>query len=426
MDTLKKYLEKKTSLALDFDAPVSPDLKYIVIIPCYNEDKLHLTLQSLKKADSPGKAVEVIIVINSSKSAPQEIVKQNSENYRLIKKWAEANNNEKIVFHPVYLENLNDKEAGAGLARKIGMDTGLKRFIQAGKEDGFLISLDADCSVQQNYFTAIEKATSDNEKLNAGILRFEHPLEGDEYKPAHYRAAGLYELFLRYYNLGLYYAGFPYPFHTIGSAFFVKALAYAKQGGMNKRKAGEDFYFLNKIFQLGNIREVNDTCVYPSPRPSDRVLFGTGPVVRKLSEDQTLVYKVYNPGYFMDLKTFFEQSLTEFFMADTDQFENLVHKLTPELQAFLTKINFKKELTRLNTNCSKESTFRKQFFHWFNGLKIIQFMHYVHPGEKDKVEITKAANTLLNYLGIPFQSNDAKDLLKKYREIERHEIQASV
>lgn len=426
MSILSKYLDKENSLPVNIETSPNPDLKYIVVIPCYHEDNLLTTLQSLKKAFLPEKPAEVIIVINASETTPKEILKKNVETYRVTKKWSESNNHERLSFYPVYIDNLKEKQAGAGLARKMGMDTALLRLKEAGRHDGYLISLDADCLVDSNYFTTIEEEVNNHKEINAGILRFEHPLEGTEYKPEHYRAAGLYELFLRFYNLGLFYSGFPYPFHTIGSAFFVRADAYAKQGGMNKRKAGEDFYFLNKIFQLGSIHKVNATCVYPSPRPSDRVLFGTGPVVQKLSEDPAPEYKVYNPKYFTDLKTFFEHSLTEFFKADADQFDNLIYKQTPELVEFLNRINYKKELTRLNANCARERTFRKQFFHWFNGLKIIQFMHFVHPGEEDKTEITEAAKLLLEYLGFDCQSNDALELLRKYREIERHEIQTSI
>ena len=90
-----------------------------------------------------------------------------------------------------------------------------------------------------------------------------------------------YELHLRYLNLFSRFTGFPYAYHTIGSCFGVRAETYASQGGMNKRKAGEDFYFLHKIIPLGEFREINNTCVIPSPRESDRVPFGTGAAIGK-------------------------------------------------------------------------------------------------------------------------------------------------
>ena len=81
-------------------------------------------------------------------------------------------------------------------------------------------------------------------------IYFEHPLHGP-LEPKVYEAIAAYELHLRYYVQALRYAAFPYAHHTIGSSMAVRADAYAKQGGMNKRQAGEDFYFLHKIIPLG-------------------------------------------------------------------------------------------------------------------------------------------------------------------------------
>ena len=75
------------------------------------------------------------------------------------------------------------------------------------------------------------------------------------------------------------FAGLPYSYHTIGSAFAVTAKAYARQGGMNRRKAGEDFYFINKLIKGENFGEITNTTVFPSPRTSNRVPFGTGKAI---------------------------------------------------------------------------------------------------------------------------------------------------
>ena len=62
-----------------------------------------------------------------------------------------------------------------------------------------------------------------------------------------------YELYLRYYRLALEYTGHPHAYHCIGSAFAVRTLDYVAQGGMNKRQAGEDFYFLQKLIATGRM-----------------------------------------------------------------------------------------------------------------------------------------------------------------------------
>ena len=102
------------------------------------------------------------------------------------------------------------------------------------------------------------------------------------FPPRTYHAIALYELHLRYYLHSVRSTGYPHAFHTVGSAFAVRADIYCQEGGMNRRQGGEDFYFIQKVAQRGSWSECNETCVYPSPRPSDRVPFGTGPAVARL------------------------------------------------------------------------------------------------------------------------------------------------
>jgi hypothetical protein len=130
---------------------------------------------------------------------------------------------------------------------------------------------DADCTCDPNYLAATENFFQSQPSAPGASIYFEHPLDGENREPI-----ALYELHLRYYVEALRYAGFPHAYHTIGSSMAARADPYFKQGGMNKRKAGEDFYFLHKIIPLGGFGEINDTRVIPSPRASHRVPFGTG------------------------------------------------------------------------------------------------------------------------------------------------------
>jgi hypothetical protein len=50
---------------------------------------------------------------------------------------------------------------------------------------------------------------------------------------------------------------------------------------MSRRQAGEDFYFIQKVAMQGRYGECRTTRVHPSPRPSDRVPFGTGPDIAR-------------------------------------------------------------------------------------------------------------------------------------------------
>lgn len=114
-----------------------------------------------------------------------------------------------------------------------------------------------------------------------------------------------YELYLRYYRLALEYTGHPHAYHCIGSAFAVRTLDYVAQGGMNKRQAGEDFYFLQKLIATGRYATLQSTQVYPSPRFSGRTPFGTGQAVRQIVQESGH-FRVYHPQAFRDLKCFFQ------------------------------------------------------------------------------------------------------------------------
>ena len=89
---------------------------------------------------------------------------------------------------------------------------------------------------------------------------------------------------------------FPYVFHTVGSAMAVKALPYVKAGGMNRKQAGEDFYFIQKLVPSGGYFNLNSTTVYPSPRISFR--FHSGPELQFPNSvlDQSSILLTYNPN----------------------------------------------------------------------------------------------------------------------------------
>ena len=99
-------------------------------------------------------------------------------------------------------------------------------------KDGVVVCLDADCTVEANYFVEIEKHFKCNIKTLGCSIKYAHPLEGNNYTQEHFEGFLNYELFLRYYNLALKYARAPYGFHTVGSSMAVKSSAYQKRSGI--------------------------------------------------------------------------------------------------------------------------------------------------------------------------------------------------
>src|SRR5688572_16087564 len=258
----------------------------IIVIPCFSEPALLACLHSLWRCERPTRAVEIIVVINSSESSPPEVLEQNRRTTAEAELWAREDCDRAFRIHFLHTPNLPRKHAGVGLARKIGMDEALHRFDQLNQLEAPIVCFDADSTCDPNFLTEIESHFSTHPKSPGCSIYFEHPVDLSETNVSSptqnstlktqnsiVEAITLYELHLRYYVQALRFAGFPHAFHTIGSSMAVRAEAYLRQGGMNKRQAGEDFYFLHKIIPLGNFGEVNTTRVVPSSRASDRVPF---------------------------------------------------------------------------------------------------------------------------------------------------------
>lgn len=411
---LNKQIDFKNKIA---DSP-NTDLGFIVVIPCFNEPDILITLESLKDALNTKRGVEVIVVINSALNTHQEIIDQNRRTYVEVKSWIEQNSDSSLSFFVLLEESLSDKFAGAGLARKLGMDQAVARFNSVNASNGVIISLDADSTIKRDYLTEMEQHFNKYPKTNAISSYFEHPLEGEEFDENIYHAISVYELYLRYYKSALGYSGFPYAFHTVGSCFAVSAKAYIKQGGMNRKQAGEDFYFLHKIFPLGECYELNTSCVYPSPRISERVPFGTGPMVKSIahSKDPFLTYAFQA---FLELKSFFQQ-IDCFYKIDMLELNDLLYQLPLPVVDFLSENEVHPALEEINKNSSGLKTFRKRFFNWFNAFMVLKYLNATTEKFYPKTDLLDEAEKLLMamYPGVKPDKN-YKSYLQVFRQFER-------
>lgn len=369
-----KYLQKQNIVSyLHF--PVQINVGIIIVIPCLDEPDIILTLNSLNNCDEPFCKVEVLIVINHSETADEAVKKSNLKTKLRIENWISDIKNEKINFFVIGPVELQKKWAGAGLARKKGMDEAVCRFNHVNKPDGIIVSLDADTLVERNYLIEIEKYFSKNLKHVGVTIAFRHETKG--LSPKHLEGIQLYEKYLFYYREALKYTGYPFAIFTIGSAFAVKAEAYVHRGGMNRRQAGEDFYFLQNLVHIGNVGEISSTNVYPSARLSNRVPFGTGPILQKWMNGEKDLSKTYNFNAFIDLKFFFDMK-TKLFHIEQTEYKNLLSVLPESVSDFLTYDNFWVGLEDLNKNCSTIESFQVRFFQKFNAFKILKYMNFVH------------------------------------------------
>jgi glycosyltransferase involved in cell wall biosynthesis len=367
-----------------------------VVIPCYNEPNLEATLQSLRECASPACGTLVIVVINSSENCSAGVVRQNRESFSRVQAFSQSHSNDKIHFMPLLCEELPRKHAGVGLARKIGMDLAVDYFLRTENPRGILVSLDADCIVSPNFLVGIFESFRRDEKLCCTIHNFYHRVENDD--PTIEAAVRQYETYLSYFENALRYTGFPYYYHTIGSAFAVTADAYVRVGGMGRQQGGEDFYFLQKIFQMGKTKELDDVMVYPMARFSDRVPFGTGPALQKIIAQKDGLMKVYDFEAFQSLRQFFDMK-DSFYGASQDRIIEMIRRLHPMLQEFLTENNFLLDIQDCNANAATLKSFQKRFFHHFNAFKIIKYLNFAHQNAFGLTSLTTALDKYSEAIG---------------------------
>ena len=179
---------------------------------------------------------------------------------------------------------------GVGLARKLGADLALALWARGALRGPWIHTTDADARLPAEHF---ERAVATPDAVAATVAPFRHVEGGDAEVD---RATARYELSLRYYVAGLRHAGSAYAFHTIGSLISARCSAYARARGFPQRAAGEDFYLLNKLAKLGEVRSLGGEPVRIQSRRSTRVPFGTGPAVEALLAGEALA--VYDPRVF--------------------------------------------------------------------------------------------------------------------------------
>lgn len=381
----QKYIKKHKT----YDKYVVPsDFNFgtVVVIPCFDELNLLTTLKSIQQCLPPKNPVSVLVVVNSCETTDESVVLQNRKTYDEVIAFAKKQNLPELSFHTLLCENLPRKHSGVGLARKIGMEWAIRGFLQSNNSDGVIVSLDADCTVSENYLFSIE-----NQFLtyspNCCILNFRHRVPENESSLRN--AIVQYEQYIWYFRDSLKAIDFPYYYHTIGSAFAVSADAYVRVGGIGRQQGGEDFYFLQKIFQLEKTVELMDTFVYPEARFSERIPFGTGPALEKILSSPDGILNVYSIEAFSALKNFFDLRV-EFYKQPNEIILKLISDLHISVQQFLAENNLLSAITDCNENSATVLTFQKRFFHHFNAFVIIKYMNFVHDKFFELTPIHKA------------------------------------
>jgi len=338
-----------------------------VIIPSYGEyDYLPKTLLSLEK-NNPEllKDTLVIVVVNHAKDADKLIKSDNEKTLQFL-------STTKYLFSLGIVDaatsglELPSEQAGVGLARKIGMDLSLPYLID---KRSLLFSTDADTTVESNYIETVVGYFNENQ-VGATVVGFQHSIIKNTALENSIRE---YEKFLITTARKIKETGSPYGYVSMGSTIVCTAEAYMAVGGMNRKKATEDFYFLQELAKYCGVHIIPDVLVYPSPRPMRRVYLGTGFRMIQAQKGLDIRSLYYSKHAFTLLQKWIALGSTAWKMSLIELLEKIGY-LNKELMKFLIKEGIMNIWENLQLSSPSQNHFVRQFHRWFDALKTIRFL----------------------------------------------------
>ncbi len=148
-----QYIQKQ-NLGLHYsEQHFLDDLNIAVVIPCHRESGIISVLENIERTDKPKSATHVIIIINHAVNHSDSVKEENKHTYDNLKEWIKRN---RRYSYEVFMSEIDDKKAGVGYARKLGMDHAVSLFNRVDNKNGVIVSLDADAFVSDNFLTEIE------------------------------------------------------------------------------------------------------------------------------------------------------------------------------------------------------------------------------------------------------------------------------
>jgi hypothetical protein len=414
---LRQYAEPGTAAAGEI--PAGDPWQQVVVIPVCNE-----STDILRPLPTGSGRSLMILVVNEAETAADRVSVANREfadqvHARFRMSWQSGEDSGLTLFHdPASSRDvlLADRfsnglklppKGGVGQARKIGADLAARLIQQQRVRSPWIHCTDADVRLPQRYFTCIEGlGGSPALKTAALVYPFRHRLaeiikdaDGpDSHQQRVMQVTRLYEYSLRYYVAGLGFAGSPYAFHTIGSTMAVNATHYAKVRGFPRRQAGEDFYLLNKLAKVGNIRQLcpESDCepIEIAARLSDRVPFGTGAATGKIMalENPAREFLLYHPALFGLLRLWLG-SLASFWQSRSGEISEILSQRcvsngvqalpahsAGDLQALINGLEdcgAADALEHAFRQSSDAAQFNRQMHTWFDAFRTLKLIHHL-------------------------------------------------
>jgi len=428
-EEVSNYISKRAFKHWNLEWEEVREIELVVVIPaiCEFENIKNLLSSLIKQSQTVLQKTVVMFVVNNSISSELKVKDDNKRSIKFLRALITKNSTDKlskeIIESGIRIglidaasegKELDDKKAGVGLVRKIGMDKAIQVFDFSKASKKIIVSVDADCIVEDNYLSEIQNYFERN-NASVALINFEHTLPDEEIKKISILS---YEIFLRHYVAGLLFAYSPFGFHTIGSIIICDHEAYIQVGGMNTKKAAEDFYFLQKLAKHYEVNRITSTLVKPSARESWRVPFGTGRSMTDFLSNKKKIF-VFDPMVYVILKDWLQIFNSDLLM-DPDLILDESKIIHPELHNFLSGREFKEDWNKIleNTKTSRQLDYQRK--NWFDAFKTLKLTHHLRDTAFPMMDINTGVEKLFNLTQHSFkfelrsESNIQFQTLKNY------------
>ena len=394
-----KYLDYYADCSLfnlDFFAN-DETFEYVLVIPAYREGQSFIA--NLQRFSEAQKESALIIVVVNAPDNQEDARRENGNLLDLLKESGEviasAGQSHLVKIGGICLLILGPMilpyREGVGRARKIGCDAALTLMRKGIINTPLLYSTDADAQLPADYFASGRRALLAHPNSSCLIFPFVH---GRPHDVKERRAIKLYELRLRQYVAGLNYASSPYAFHTIGSTLALNAISYAHVRGFPKRSAGEDFYILNKLAKVGEVKHLAGDKIRLSARLSTRVPFGTGPALIQILENENARI-FYHPQIFIHLRGFLVDYVAK--IAGARAIGDVSYDKELCERTFRSFRGVDQLLENLRTRCVINDRIRA-FHNWFDAFRTLKFIHFLREAKFPMCSFEEVCESRLNPL----------------------------
>jgi hypothetical protein len=442
--TIAKYLSRHAEPETGAAESLEGSFGHVIVVPAYGESRsLFETLGSVP--EGPAGETLIVVVLNAREDSPPAVHAANADVRDRLRAAAAAPPRE-IGGSPVITElrmprgrlvvidralpgsHLPGGE-GVGLARKIGNDFALAVHAGGRVASSWIHNTDADAILPNDYFDQIGRL-SPTEGDAAAVYFFEHRFAED---PGLAEAGRLYEISLRYYTLGLAWAGSPYAYEAMGSCIAVRPAAYAAVRGFPKKDAAEDFYFLNKAAKVGAIHRLAGTPLLLEGRVSDRVPFGTGKALGDLVAKPRgrSGFRLYHPMVFAHLAAWL--SVLERTARSGGRVDLAVEELPRDNPFFRAELliealermgAFAAVREAIDKSSGDPETMLRHFHAWFDAFRTRKLVHALRDGGLPSLGYHEALAEA-PFTGLSASTDDDSELLRQTLAAEERKLAES-